>query len=312
MFDAKSAATNPPGEGTGSSGTVPRRGVRTEAEEPPPGDRGEVDFADRMERALLEARELIDSTMSLHRSRSDGSPLVVPTGDADLEASLQRLMGRARHSVTASLPGDDEETLSLLSTLLRRPSHTASSAGAPSGARRVAVRLLCGPAALRAGIPSPAELRAAHCEIRVMENAPEETLIVDGCLALIKAGPDVPEGIAIIRDPASVRALDLLFACSWGGARPLEEHLRLSGSLHSPSARRVLERLREGQTDDVAARELQVSLRTYRRHVAEVMSELGVSSRFQAGVRAVELGLLSRHPGAGHRQARLAHAAEGA
>ena len=41
---------------------------------------------------------------------------------------------------------------------------------------------------------------------------------------------------------------------------------------------------------------MQVSLRTYRRYVAEIMRELGANSRFQAGVRAVELGLLSgRH-----------------
>jgi DNA-binding NarL/FixJ family response regulator len=36
-----------------------------------------------------------------------------------------------------------------------------------------------------------------------------------------------------------------------------------------------------------------VSLRTYRRHVAEIMRELDANSRFQAGARAVELGLLA-------------------
>jgi DNA-binding NarL/FixJ family response regulator len=44
----------------------------------------------------------------------------------------------------------------------------------------------------------------------------------------------------------------------------------------------------------VAARELNVSLRTYRRHVAEILRELGASSRFQAGARAVELGLMQK------------------
>ncbi len=41
----------------------------------------------------------------------------------------------------------------------------------------------------------------------------------------------------------------------------------------------------------MAARELSVSVRTYRRYVAEMMSLLGADSRFQAGVRAAELGL---------------------
>ncbi|NEE20393.1 response regulator transcription factor, partial [Streptomyces sp. SID7499] len=51
-------------------------------------------------------------------------------------------------------------------------------------------------------------------------------------------------------------------------------------------------------TDEVAARELTVSVRTYRRYVAEIMTLLDATSRFQAGVRAAELGLLgSAGPG---------------
>jgi DNA-binding NarL/FixJ family response regulator len=68
----------------------------------------------------------------------------------------------------------------------------------------------------------------------------------------------------------------------------------MNRSLRSDLARRILEQLRAGRTDDVAAREIDVSLRTYRRHVAEIMRALGANSRFQAGARAVELGLLER------------------
>jgi DNA-binding NarL/FixJ family response regulator len=44
-------------------------------------------------------------------------------------------------------------------------------------------------------------------------------------------------------------------------------------------------------TDETAARRLGTSLRTYRRRVAELMAALEAGSRFQAGVRAGELGL---------------------
>jgi len=44
-------------------------------------------------------------------------------------------------------------------------------------------------------------------------------------------------------------------------------------------------------TDEAAARQLGTSLRTYRRRVAELMATLQAGSRFQAGVRAGELGL---------------------
>jgi DNA-binding NarL/FixJ family response regulator len=46
------------------------------------------------------------------------------------------------------------------------------------------------------------------------------------------------------------------------------------------------------RTDETAVRALGVSLRTYRRRVAELMTALGAASRFQAGARARELGLV--------------------
>jgi hypothetical protein len=55
----------------------------------------------------------------------------------------------------------------------------------------------------------------------------------------------------------------------------------------------VLRHLALGAKDVVAAREMNVSLRTYRRYVAELMDQLGASSRFQAGAIAVRIGMLT-------------------
>ena len=57
-------------------------------------------------------------------------------------------------------------------------------------------------------------------------------------------------------------------------------------------APRVLELLAAGGKDESAARTLGLGVRTYRRRVAELMAALGAESRFQAGVRARELGLV--------------------
>ena len=54
----------------------------------------------------------------------------------------------------------------------------------------------------------------------------------------------------------------------------------------------LLDALASGAKDEAAARELGLSLRTYRRRVAELMAAVGASSRFQAGLRARELGLV--------------------
>jgi len=55
-----------------------------------------------------------------------------------------------------------------------------------------------------------------------------------------------------------------------------------------PSAveRELLGLLAEGLTDEVVAKRLNVSLRTERRMVAELMRRLGANGRFDAGVKA--------------------------
>ena len=54
----------------------------------------------------------------------------------------------------------------------------------------------------------------------------------------------------------------------------------------------LLDALASGSKDEAAARALGMSLRTYRRRVAELMAAVGATSRFQAGLRARELGLI--------------------
>lgn len=54
----------------------------------------------------------------------------------------------------------------------------------------------------------------------------------------------------------------------------------------------VLRLLASGAKDEAIARNLGVSVRTVTRIVAELTSELGATSRFQAGVLAARLGWL--------------------
>jgi DNA-binding NarL/FixJ family response regulator len=54
----------------------------------------------------------------------------------------------------------------------------------------------------------------------------------------------------------------------------------------------VLRLLADGLTDEMVARRLGVSVRTVRNDVACTMSALDANSRFQAGARAAQLGLV--------------------
>ncbi len=55
----------------------------------------------------------------------------------------------------------------------------------------------------------------------------------------------------------------------------------------------VLHKLCAGMKDETAARQMNVSVRTYRRHVATILKSLDVSSRFEAGLKVAELGLVT-------------------
>lgn len=55
--------------------------------------------------------------------------------------------------------------------------------------------------------------------------------------------------------------------------------------------RPILEQLAMGVTDATASRNLHISARTFSRRVAEVLTFLGVATRFQGGMAAVRLDL---------------------
>jgi DNA-binding CsgD family transcriptional regulator len=242
--------------------------------------------SDGVERALMQVRDLIESAVSIHRDTpAQPSPMVLSTDGPAVRRCAAEVLKRARHTINIMLPGTYERA-KCAGPLLGRVTALANAG--------IRVRMLCTPAVLAPlGILEAAHRGTLGHEVRVTDTDLRGTVVSDGILSLGVSGPEENgRYLTINEDPATARALDLMFAGAWGGAMPLQEHLRLSERLHSDSVRIVLQRLREGHTDDVAAKQIRVSLRTYRRHVAAIMRDVGANSRFQAGVRAVELGLL--------------------
>lgn len=131
-------------------------------------------------------------------------------------------------------------------------------------------------------------------EIRVLPEVPTRMLVVGSSHALL---PE-PLGAAasprlVVRQPGLVDAMALLFERLWVQAAAIPELSDPGRGQRSPAHRRfLLEQLAEGAQDEQIARRLGVSLRTVRRRVAEVMTELNAESRFQAGVEAVRRGWL--------------------
>ncbi|MFF0578066.1 DNA-binding response regulator [Streptosporangium saharense] len=122
---------------------------------------------------------------------------------------------------------------------------------------------------------------------------PYETIIVDGRLAVL-AGPPGPgeRSYTVVRSPGVVANVNALFLAAWNAAADLAEFRSAPNPppVLDEEGRRVLAMLGSGRKDEAAARELGLSLRTYRRRVAALMRLLDADSRFEAGLRARELG----------------------
>jgi hypothetical protein len=94
----------------------------------------------------------------------------------------------------------------------------------------------------------------------------------------------------VIRQASIVGMLQAYFDELWETASRVDAH---AGRLADLDHRRLLlAELADGVKDEQIARNLDVSLRTVRRRVATLMAELGVDTRFQAGVEAVRRGWL--------------------
>lgn len=126
--------------------------------------------------------------------------------------------------------------------------------------------------------------------VRLLADVPGR-LAVLGEAAILREDLAAGAGrVLVLRQQALVAMARALFEELWQRAVAVPG---LEGeSAQSPSRRLLLERLAHGIKDEQIARELGLSLRTVRRRVAEVLDELGASSRFQAGVEAVRRGLI--------------------
>ncbi|KUJ66233.1 hypothetical protein ACZ90_39310 [Streptomyces albus subsp. albus] len=242
----------------------------------PLGTAGPAAPDDTIDRTLRQVRALIESTVTEHRARRFRERQVTDVGvaDAAIRAAAAQVAEGARHTVEMVLPAQGAGPTPLHGAL----AELAAGIGEP-----VAVRLLCG---------RPPERWTARAEVRTSRMVLPTLVMADRSSALVCAESAAGRQTSVVRDPAVVRTLHSMFSSVWGGATPLDGPFDFGNRARADMVRRVLERLRDGVTDEAAARDLAVSVRTYRRYVTAILELLGANSRFQAGVRATELGIL--------------------
>ncbi|MFI9275776.1 response regulator transcription factor [Kitasatospora sp. NPDC052896] len=101
-------------------------------------------------------------------------------------------------------------------------------------------------------------------------------------------------GAVVIREPSIIEYLCSIFEQTWTQAQPFSE--AAADGLEAVAKdidRTIMRLLAAGVKDETIARRLGMSLRTARKHIADIMAVLGAQSRFQAGVLAASRGLLT-------------------
>lgn len=140
-------------------------------------------------------------------------------------------------------------------------------------------------------------LVAQGVDLRLASVIPLNMMIVDSEFAVLSAVAGEPGNTQLtIHRQTLVSAFAAVFAHIWRGATPFAPEGDRSPSGLSNEQRTLAQLLADGMKDEAIARTLGVSPRTVSRLIADLMQQLGVNSRFAAGVRAAQYGLLATDP----------------
>ncbi|MFE1832011.1 hypothetical protein, partial [Streptomyces yangpuensis] len=121
---------------------------------------------------------------------------------------------------------------------------------------------------------------AAGAEVRTLGELFGKMLVFDRATAFLPVW-DNPDAAVVLREPSAVAFLCSVFANAWSLAEPFSASYTATTATQLQDT--IAGRLAGGAKDELIARRLGMSLRTCRRHIAELMDELGAESRFQAG-----------------------------
>lgn len=130
---------------------------------------------------------------------------------------------------------------------------------------------------------------AAGESARIRAHLPLKMLHVDNRVALVALTATGMEGSLLVRSPHLLAALREWFELLWNdpATTPVQEPSRVE----LPAAQRqVLRLMSSGMSDEAIARASNASVRTVRRHIAAILEQLGVNSRFAAGAMAAKRG----------------------
>ncbi|MFD3540129.1 hypothetical protein ACFWUQ_11595 [Streptomyces sp. NPDC058662] len=240
--------------------------------------------ADILSAQVMTMKTVFDEAWENHRTKALIEYLTSLDG---IRSALERVSASARVEVLTAHP-----EVPPAETLEDGQPRTAETVG-----RGVLCRTLYPHAVLTHGYMRQHMSRMAELgvEYRTVSHIPDRLVLIDAGVAVI-ADPEQPagQGALLVRDPSLVRHLYRSWEGVWNSARPFADRGTSAPRAHAKEElrRSILRLLDAGMKDEVAARRLSMSTTSYRRHVTDLLTELGAQNRFQAGSYARRAGWL--------------------
>ncbi|WP_406092384.1 hypothetical protein [Streptomyces sp. NBC_01013] len=141
------------------------------------------------------------------------------------------------------------------------------------------------------------ELTQRGAEVRTSAELIDPLVAFDREVLVLLHSPGHSRGAGVttaaaVRDPAMVAFACAAFENLWNSASPLIPDAKETPHTIDTLKKSIVRLMAMGHKDEMVARRLGISVRTCRRHIAEIMDDQGAISRFQAGVHLTRAGLV--------------------
>lgn len=250
--------------------------------------------------SLRHAQERLSQTRAATQKLID----LVDENDTRQRSSLEHVTGRDRVAdrISELLAGAGEEVLTML-TMLPSPEsmETARRGDVALLERGVATRMIVLTGHVRRSreyVAYLSELVDLGADVRATATLPTRMILIDRTSAILPSDPDAPSaGATIIKHQSLIQLMRDTFESTWRAARSLDVgEERPEQWEPSELELEVIRLLGSGNKDEAIARRVGMSLRSVRRLISQVSTELGSKSRFELGLICGNRGWVEPDP----------------
>ncbi|MFD9337731.1 hypothetical protein ACFWBF_25525 [Streptomyces sp. NPDC060028] len=232
-------------------------------------------------------RSLLPAYFESRQQRNQTEAIDVISDLSVLQAMLDECGERCRTEVLSAQPGGSRP--SPLLTNARRKTLERLERG-------VRIRHLY-QHTVRRDLATTSYVRAvtsSGAEVRTTDELIDRIVVYDREVAFLPEQHVVGRrpGAVVVREPTLVAFVCKVYDHLWAGATQFSADAEDTPEVTDDLKRSIVKLMAQGYKDELVARRLGMSVRTCRRYISQIMLDVEAHSRFQAGVKVAQTGLL--------------------